>query len=258
MITRDEWRQALDAVADEYDRSRPGYPEELPTDVAVLAGLREGGRILEVGCGTGQLTTVFGRRGYEIVAVEPGARLARIARLNCSAFPNVRIDVSNLEDWVPDGRKFDLVLAAQSFHMVDPASRFASAAKVLDPTGALAVIWNLRLPGDSSAHRSMQAAYAEHAPTLRPDQLYQDTPFEDEIDHSGLFGSVFMRKYLWTQLYTADEYVGLLASHATHHLLQEPSRSALFQTVGEGIDRAGGQISIDYLTRLYVARRRAA
>ncbi len=258
MITRDEWRAALDAVADEYDRSRPGYPDQLPTDVAILAGLPEGGRILEVGCGTGQLTTVFARRGYEIVAVEPGAALANLARRNCEEYPQVRVYETKLEDWISDGRQFDLVLAAQSFHLVDLARRFDLAANVLDPTGALAVIWNLRLPGDSPAHRSMQAAYADHAPTLKSDQFYQDTTFEDEIDLSGLFGSVFMRKYLWTQLYTAGEYVGLLESHATHHMLPEPSRTALFQAVKDGIEHAGGKISIDYLTRLYVARRREA
>ena len=119
--------------------------------------------------------------------------------------------------------------------------------------GALTVVWNYRLPGETEAHRVLQEAYARHAPTLSPDQLY--SPFEDDIDRSGLFGSVFMCRYRWTQVYTSAEYVGLLRSHATHHLLPEQSRSALFQGIGEGLERVGGKIAIDYLTRLYVAVR---
>lgn len=256
MISKDEWRRALNAVADAYDGFRPRYPAELPQDVIALAGLKPDARIVEIGCGTGQLTTAFAARDYELVALEPGANLAAHARRNCASYPKVRIEVCKVEDWVPDGQ-FDLVLSAQSFHLVDPEQRFEVAARLLSPSGALTVVWNYRLPGETEAHRVLQEAYARHAPTLIPDQLYQDTPFEDDIDRSGLFGSVFMCRYRWTQVYTSAEYVGLLRSHATHHLLPEQSRSALFQASGEGLERVGGKIAIDYLTRLYVAVRGA-
>ncbi len=256
LLPREEWRQALDCVADAYDRFRPGYPAELPMDVAVLARLPVGGRILEVGCGTGQLTTSFACEGYSIVALEPGPALAGLARANLAANPNVRVEVTTLESWAPDVPPFDLVLAAQSFHLVDPDRRFTLASGLLSDRGALAVVWNFRLPGESAAHLALQAAYARHAPGLSPDQLWQDTPFEDEFDRSGLFASVFMRKYLWTRVYSAAEYVGLLESHATHFVLPAATRSALLQAVGEGITRAGGHIAIDYVTRLYVAARR--
>lgn len=254
MASLDDLRRALDDVAEDYDRFRPRYPVALPADVADLAGLPEDGRILEIGCGTGQLTSAFAQRGYQLLALEPGASLARLARQNCAEHPNVRIERTTFEDWTPSG-PFDLVLAAQSFHLIDPARRFALAARDLAPTGALAVVWNYRLPGESAAHRAMQAAYARHAPMLSADQLKQDNPFQDEFDASGLFGKVQMRTYRWTQVYSAAEYVGLLASHGTHHLLPEPSRSALFQAVGEGIQRAGGEIRIEYRTRLFLARR---
>lgn len=255
MISRDEWRQALNVVAEAYDRYRPSYPTKLPEDVAFLAGLAPPARILEVGCGAGQATAMFACLGYPIVALEPGEALAAFARRRCAGYPNVRIDIATLEDWLPDPDPFDLVLVAQAFHLLDPARRFGKVAGLLGPQGSLAVFWNYRLPGDSPAHRAVDEAYARHAPTLPSQQLHQDTLFEDEIDRSGLFDSVFMRRYHWTQVYTAADYVGLLESSANHHLLPEPSRSALFEAVRDAIGGCGGDIAIHYLTRLYVARR---
>jgi ubiquinone/menaquinone biosynthesis C-methylase UbiE len=60
----------FDEDAELYDRARPGYPTELYDDLAELAGVRTGSRVLEVGCGTGQATVPpaaglpdHGRRG---------------------------------------------------------------------------------------------------------------------------------------------------------------------------------------------------
>src|SRR3954451_6870462 len=47
-------RWTFEEAPELYDRVRPGYPEELFDGLAGLAGLREGSRVLELGCGTGQ------------------------------------------------------------------------------------------------------------------------------------------------------------------------------------------------------------
>ena len=43
----------FDQVAAEYDRRRPSYPDELVDRACRAAGLTDGDRVLEVGCGTG-------------------------------------------------------------------------------------------------------------------------------------------------------------------------------------------------------------
>jgi SAM-dependent methyltransferase len=247
----DVWRHGLNARADAYDRHRPGYPVEVPTEIIALAGLHPESRILEIGCGTGQLTREFARRGYTLLALEPGPALATIARRNLEAWPNVRVEVTLLEDWIPEEPRFDLVLAAQSFHLVDQARRFGLVAATLVKGGALAVVWNYKMPGDTAAHRAVEDAYARHAPGHPPWQEWMDTPFENEIARSGLFGPVAVRTWRWPLDYTTAEFVGLTTSLGTHHAL--PGRHALIASLGEGIERAGGTIRIDYLTRLYVA-----
>lgn len=51
-------------------RARPGYPPQLFADLAQLAHIGPGSRVLEIGCGTGQATVPLAERGGEIVAVE--------------------------------------------------------------------------------------------------------------------------------------------------------------------------------------------
>jgi ubiquinone/menaquinone biosynthesis C-methylase UbiE len=54
----------FDAVARRYDRIRPGYPDEAIDALIHLAETRMGGEVLEIGAGTGQLSTALLARGY--------------------------------------------------------------------------------------------------------------------------------------------------------------------------------------------------
>jgi 16S rRNA A1518/A1519 N6-dimethyltransferase RsmA/KsgA/DIM1 with predicted DNA glycosylase/AP lyase activity len=85
-LERNRLRATFDGAALLYDEVRPGYPEELFDDVVSLSGIPAGGRILEVGCGTGQATVPFARRGYRILCVELGENLAAVARKNLTGY----------------------------------------------------------------------------------------------------------------------------------------------------------------------------
>jgi 2-polyprenyl-3-methyl-5-hydroxy-6-metoxy-1,4-benzoquinol methylase len=63
-------RITFEEVAELYDQVRPSYPEELVDDALALSGIPAGGQILEIGCGPGNATIPFARRGYRIVGIE--------------------------------------------------------------------------------------------------------------------------------------------------------------------------------------------
>src|SRR5919112_1646158 len=69
-------RRTFDEAASLYDEVRPGYPEDLFDDIVSLSGIRPAGRILEIGCGTGQATVPFARRGYRILCINLCDRLS--------------------------------------------------------------------------------------------------------------------------------------------------------------------------------------
>src|SRR5215467_8824058 len=72
----------FDEIAAEYDRHRPAYPDELIDQACRVAGIGSGDHVLEVGCGSGQLTRGLVARGLYVTALEPGKSLLALARKN--------------------------------------------------------------------------------------------------------------------------------------------------------------------------------
>jgi SAM-dependent methyltransferase len=61
-------RETFAEAAELYDRARPGYSAALFSDLAELACIGPGCRVLEIGCGTGQATLPLAERGCEIAS----------------------------------------------------------------------------------------------------------------------------------------------------------------------------------------------
>src|ERR1051326_4367553 len=121
MEERKRRRTPYDEIAQLYDQARPGYPEALFDDVVSLSGIVPGGRILEIGCGTGKATVPLARRGYRILGIELGANLAAVAQRNLAGYPEAEVRIGAFEEWPVEGEAFDLVIAATAFHWLDPA-----------------------------------------------------------------------------------------------------------------------------------------
>src|SRR6516162_5519733 len=90
--------KVFDQIAAEYDRHRPAYPDELIDQACRAAGIGSGDAVLEVGCGSGQLTRSLARRGLRVTAVEPGANLLSLARQNLAGAGEVEFVNDRFED----------------------------------------------------------------------------------------------------------------------------------------------------------------
>lgn len=261
-----ERRLAFGQVATQYDRARPTYPGALVADVIEFAGLAPGAAAVEVGAGTGKATVLFARHGLSILAIEPSADMAQVARERTAGFPSVVIEEIEFEHWRPD-RRFGLLFCAQAWHWIAPNLRFRRAAEAVGENGVLAAFWN-RVSWESCPLRDELAqAYRSFAPELGGEigagpmhptaGAAEDfiTDWQGGAPRPTAFTEPEWRTYPWRQRYTSAGYLSLLETHSDHILLEPANRSALLTAIGGVIDRAGGSLEISYVTRLGLARR---
>jgi len=253
---REQLRKTFDLSADVYDQIRPGYPNTLIEDVIELSGIPQQGRILEIGCATGKATECFASRGYSIDCLEIGSGLAAVASSKFREMETVRIIVSPFEQWESPENAYDLVIAATSFHWVDPAVAYHKSAAILNATGALAVFSNTHVRKDEGFFADVQEVYRSHLPTCRPPKDETKTP---PAPPPGIerFHRSTRRVYPWSTYYTAEEYIRLLSTYSDHIALPTDVRQALFEDIEEFINtRHAGKILKHYEAILDVRKKK--
>jgi SAM-dependent methyltransferase len=252
-----ERRFVFDEVAELYARARPTYPQALIDDVIQQSGLKPGSRILELGCGPGNASVLFAGRGYQLLSLEPGERLAAVARRRLASDPDAQVLVTTFENWPLEADAFDLVFAAQSFHWMDPVLRFSKTARALKPNGMLAAFANRALPGTGPVEQRIQQAYATHAPGLAGQGYTRNIygHFLELFAAASEFRPAECREYGWHGEYTSGQYVDLLATHSDHRILPEDQRRALLDAVRDAIEAGDGRHGVDYVAVLCFARR---
>jgi len=261
---RERLRATFDFASRIYDLARPGYPDELFDDLARLAELRAGARLLEVGCGTGKATIPLARRGYQITGLEIGANLAERARQNLAGVADVQIVRSAFESWRPPaGVTYDMVFAATSWHWVDPAVRYRRAWELLRPGGHLA-FWGAShvFPADGDPFfGEIQHVYDEIGEGLpagsafpRPGELPE---MRNEIEASGLFVDTTIRHFDWEVSYDAEGYIRLLETFSGHIAMEQWKRDRLYGEIRRRLARRPrGRLRRHWGAVLHVARRR--
>jgi SAM-dependent methyltransferase len=165
----------FDDMAAEYDRHRPAYPDELIGQACRVAGIGPGDRVLEIGCGTGQLTRGLLARGLHVTALEPGANLIARARQNLAGA--VDFVHAKLEEAVLPRGRFPAVFSASAFHWADPEVSWQQVADALAPGGTLALIqyFGLEEPRSQPDQEAVLAALATIAPDIAADwPAYRD------------------------------------------------------------------------------------
>jgi len=264
VMTDQRWlRMTFDSAADLYQRARPEYPEQLYEAMLDAAGLDADARLLEIGCATGKATIPLARRGFRITCIELGSALAAAARSNLADSPHVEIIESAFETWRPQpAEKFDLVFAATAWHWLDPATRYERAWRLLRSGGHLA-FWSAThvFPENGDPFfREIQDVYDEigeglppNATCWRPEEL---PDAQDEIERSGLFEIVLVRRFDWQVSYDAEEYLRLLDTFSGHIAMKAWQRDRLYGEIRRRLRRRpDGRLDRHWGAVLHVARR---
>src|ERR1700727_688665 len=200
--------------ADRYDRARPRYPDALIQRVIATS---PGAEFLDVGCGTGIGARQYTAAGVTVLGVDPDARMAEVARQS-----GIDVEIGKFEDWDPNGRTFDAVVAGQAWHWVDPVLGARKAAQVLRPHGVLALYWHVFAPPAEVGH-----AFDDALRRVAPDAPLQNRPSDgsppgnpalelqqanlkravDGVRTSSRFGEPDQWRFEWQRHYTRDEWL---------------------------------------------------
>jgi SAM-dependent methyltransferase len=138
-VTRSRHDRSLSfgSAAAAYERGRPSYPPEA-IDWLLPRGARQ---VLDLGAGTGKLTTRLVERGLEVVAVDPIPDMLEVLQ---ETLPETSALLGTAEEIPLPDNSVDAVLVAQAWHWVDPERAIPEVVRVLRPGGRLGLVWNTR------------------------------------------------------------------------------------------------------------------
>ncbi|MEM9276869.1 MAG: class I SAM-dependent methyltransferase [Cyanobacteria bacterium P01_F01_bin.143] len=142
----------------------------------------------------------------------------RLAQQNCNQYPNVEIKNTSFEEWKLETNKFDVVLAASSFHWIAPDVAYPKAAQALQENGYLILLWNKELQPAYEIYQQLSEIYQLHAPSLdryenKETQLKILQGLGQMLQDSGQFKNLVSGHIESEVIYTIEEYLTLLNTY---------------------------------------------
>jgi SAM-dependent methyltransferase len=243
------------AVAEAYERFRPGYPVQLFDLVMAYAG-RPIRTALEIGAGTGKATRLFAQTGIIVTATDPDETM--LAELRKRVPANVKTCRAAFEDLRP-GEHYGLVYAAAALHWTNPEGRWSRMAALLEPGGVFASFAGPIQPADPAVAEAVRAA---RSPFLESD----DVPSPDgtppghqmqwpgtELQRSAWFADVQQSVIERRVTMSASGYVGHLSTISAYLGLPAAEQKQVFGRI-EQVLPATVELAADII--IHLARRR--
>ena len=200
--------RSFGAIAEAYDRYRPGPPHEAVR--WVLPGTV--GTALDLGAGTGALARAVRELGARVLAVEPDPRMLEVLMARSSGVSALRAVGEALP---AAGASMDAVVVSSAWHWMDPERAVPEVARVLRPGGTFGALWNgpdrevgwvAELFPRVTSDGSLDSPQSEGA-RARPRHVMRLTPGD-------AFGPPSVCAIGWTRRMTADDLVGLAGTYS--------------------------------------------
>ena len=196
------------AIADGYDRQRPGPPDAaadwlLPGRCQVA---------VDLAAGTGLLTRRLTGKAGRTISVEPDPRMAAVLR---DRSPGAQVTRGVGEAIPLADASADAVLVSSAWHWIDPDRAVPEVARVLRDGGRFGVVWTSRdrqvewlrglspsrgLDGTSPADRDHVRRWARRR--------------EIDLPDGSPFGGAATRMFTYTRAMTIDAIVGMLSTYS--------------------------------------------
>jgi SAM-dependent methyltransferase len=218
--------ESFGGVASEYERFRPGPPASaldwlLPTHLH---------RVVDLGAGTGTVTKLLLDRADDIVAVEPDDRMRSVLARDV---PGVEAVMGRGESMPIPDHSVDAVLAASSWHWMEPLQTLHEVGRVLVPGGTLGALWTFPDPeGPFVIQAQTLLAGSPNAPREEFSHLIMGDEYRLptilEIPLGVPFSPPEREIFTWDVALDADELIGLLGTWPWIITLPEEARQRVF------------------------------
>ena len=238
---RSERRQVFGGIADVYESTRPGYPDDA---VEWLLG-REPLAVLELGAGTGKLTSSLVAAGHNVVATDLSRPM--LDRLAATVEATVVRCAAERLPFAPD--TFDAVVVAQAFHWFDADTAVPEIARVLRPGGHIALVWNIREESVPWVRRLSAIIGSEDGG--------EDLQLSSgALGSSGVFAALTTAEFRFWQHLNRDGLLGLVRSRSYIAAMEASQREEVLRRVRDLYDEYGqdqGGLRMPYRTQCYRA-----
>lgn len=269
MTTFDPQRaRGFDAWAGEYDRFRPGYPDELFETIAARLELPGRPLVVDLGAGTGNASLAMAELGWRVTAVEPGRPMLDILRSKASdAGLLVSTVQADAEATGLDPASADLVTAAQAFHWFEKDRALDEIARVLRPSGGVALFWNVRDRERSAFIADYDELLARHAAAGADTGRYEAVGRQETSQafdrHAAAFEAPEVIHLRQAVTMTDEQFIGMAftASYVRAGMspqTQDRFRIELGGLLGRHGLNDGKPFDVPYRIELWIARRRGS
>lgn len=254
----------FNTVADNYEKIRPGYPDELYQVLFAYAPLDPSGSALEIGIGAGQATLPVLTTGCTLTAVEYGDQLAQLCRKKFSEYSCFSVITGRFEDADLADHTYDLVYSASAFHWVPEEIGYPKVFRILKPGGTFARFANhpYQAKDNPVLFEEIQNTYAEYYYSYykkKPGKLseYTEEQAAARAEIAKKYGFTDTQYALFHRIRTlsAAEYRMLISTYSDHITIEERIRERFFDAIEDTINRHGGSISIFDTLDLQMARK---
>lgn len=208
----------FEGTAWHYARYRPNYPAVVINDLVQNVGLDGTGRLLDIGCGTGQLTLPLAGHVAQAVGVDPEADMLTEATRQADerGITNVLWRQGSSSDIPTDLGRFRVVTMGRSFHWMDREQVLANLDAMVDDTGSLIIAndSNLLLPSNPW-QRAIQDIQRRFLPThyqAVPPPSADDGRTHEQILAASPFSQVSREVYEFRRSWTIERIIGYLYS----------------------------------------------
>lgn len=259
MTINQEEGRTFEKISSLYDRARIGYPTQLIDDIVTYSGIRRNGRILDVGCGTGQATLLLAKKGYYVVGLDAGKEMVDIVKEKCSSFPKVSFKVGTFEDIEFSDASIDIITSGMAWHWINPKGREEKAHRILRSGGTLALFWSYQRKEESDFVKDVGKVLdkyggVDRGPAGSKVRQISDALYE-QLKERKFFTSVEMREYDEDFEFSKERYLELVVSYGWVRVLPEDKRSNLAEDLQKWYKRYEEPLIVPYKYVLVLAKK---